>query len=385
MMGWRVMNLCRCIRALASAFAIAIASSPVGADDAAGPAWLRAPLDRGPVAASLGIDTDHVWWGIDGAMSLGSQRELTGAASRRVLGLGLSVAGQGGSDPNGLRYSAVVDRRSQRNGAWFGLSTGGGGQTMHSRLQIGTGMWRSFALVEIDGAVVSSFVQSKGTEASHWGFFRDSLHWRDTTTYHSYDRSGVWHTAQSALRWRHGRMELTAIGGISISQRIEPFRWAQAVLNVQATRTLMFMAAYGQRPPASMAFDPSAHPQTMVGVQFAPWATSESASTTASRTTSATRARDWNILPAGNGQTRIRVRCPGVTRVEISGDFTDWAPVALTSVGDGRWETTLSILPGLHQVQIRFDGGEWQVPPGLPSTQREFAGAAGVLLIEEAP
>jgi hypothetical protein len=34
--------------------------------------------------------------------------------------------------------------------------------------------------------------------------------------------------------------------------------------------------------------------------------------------------------------------------------------------------------------QIRLDGGEWQVPPGLPSTQREFAGAAGVLLIEEA-
>jgi len=61
------------------------------------------------------------------------------------------------------------------------------------------------------------------------------------------------------------------------------FRWAQAVLNVQATMTVMFIAAYGQRPPASMAFDPSAHPQTMVGVQFAPWATSESASTTAAR------------------------------------------------------------------------------------------------------
>ena len=267
------MNRCRCIHALASVFAMAIVSSPVRADEAAGPAWLRAPLDRGPVAASLGIDTDHVWWGIDGAMPLGERRELKGAA-RPVLGLGLSVAGQGGSDPHGLRYSAVFDHRSQRNGAWFGLSTGGGSQATNNRLQIGTGLWRSFALIEIDGAVVSSFVSSKGTEASHWGFWRDSLHWRDTTTYHSYDRSGVWHTAQSALRWRHGPLELTAIGGISVSQSIEPFRWAQAVLNVQASRTLMLMAAYGQRPPASIAFDPSAHPQTMVGVQFAPWASS---------------------------------------------------------------------------------------------------------------
>ena len=83
-----------------------------------------------------------------------------------------------------------------------------------------------------------------------------------------------------------------------------------------------------------------------------------------------------------DGLTKITVRCSGVFSVELAGDFTDWAPVALTARGGDRWETTVTILPGLHQVQIRLDGGDWRVPPGLPSTQREFAGAAGVLLIE---
>jgi hypothetical protein len=30
---------------------------------------------------------------------------------------------------------------------------------------------------------------------------------------------------------------------------------------------------------------------------------------------------------------------------------------------------------------VRLDGGAWQVPPGLPRTNREFAGDAGVLVV----
>src|SRR5512141_3334786 len=99
----------------------------------------------------------------------------------------------------------------------------------------------------MEAGLVSSFVRYQDRQESHWGFYRDSLHWRDTTTYNNVDRSGLWHTAQSALRWRYGRMELTATGGVTVGWRIEPRRFAQAVLNLHASRRVTVMAAYGQR------------------------------------------------------------------------------------------------------------------------------------------
>ena len=370
----------RWIPGLVSTLMIASATPAFpAADDTAGPAWLREPLTRGPVAASLGLEPHHAWWGIDAVvpLNLGTPRVPIGASSRPELGLGLSIAGQGGTDVRGLRYSALVDRRSGRMGAWLGLSTGGGSPALDTRLQLGTGLWRSLARIEVEAGVVSSLVNYDEREASTWQFWR-ALRWQDTTTYRNVNRSGLWHTAQSALRWEFGRMELTAAGGITIGQRIEPRRWGQAVLNVQASRRLKVMAAYGQRPTASMAFDPSARSQSMIGVQLAPWATSESAP----RSSAVPRARSWLARSMGDGFTMIRVQCSGASNVELIGDFTDWIPLALTTTGRDRWETTVTIPAGLHYVQIRLDGGAWQVPPGLPSTQGAFAGTAGLLLIE---
>jgi hypothetical protein len=33
-------------------------------------------------------------------------------------------------------------------------------------------------------------------------------------------------------------------------------------------------------------------------------------------------------------------------------------------------------------VQVRVGGGAWQAPPGLLATEGDFAGTAGVLLVE---
>jgi hypothetical protein len=390
------------VRALVS-MAMIVAATPAfpAADETAGPAWLRAPLTRGPVAASFGLDVDrvatpsdsvragdarytnHAWWGIDAAfpLNLRTSPRTADALGPPALGIGLSIAGRGGSDVRGLRYSALVDRRSERAGEWLGVSTGGGSHVLDTRLQLGTGLWRSIRHVETEVGVVSSFVEYEDRQVSHWGFKawrRGESSWVDSTTSQNVERMGVWHTAQSALRWHYGLMELTATGGVTVGRGIQPRRWAQAIMNVQASRRLKLMAAYGQRPAASIAFDPSARPQTMVGVQLAPWASREGSSPA----TTAPRAREWTTRRLSDGRTAVRVRCQDASRVEITGDFTDWAPVELTAMGGGRWETALTIPPGLHQVQIRLDGGEWLVPPGLPSTQREFAGAVGVLLLE---
>lgn len=74
----------------------------------------------------------------------------------------------------------------------------------------------------------------------------------------------------------------------------------------------------------------------------------------------------------------IRVRARGAAFVELSGDMTNWTPVALTSAGDGWWTMRLTVPAGAHQVSLRVDGGQWQAPPGLVAVMDESGGAAGV-------
>ena len=68
--------------------------------------------------------------------------------------------------------------------------------------------------------------------------------------------------------------------------------------------------------------------------------------------------------------------------VELMGDFTGWSPVALTRIEGDRWSVTLPIPTGSHRMNIRIDGGVWDVPAGAPSLADEFSGVVGLLVIE---
>ena len=69
------------------------------------------------------------------------------------------------------------------------------------------------------------------------------------------------------------------------------------------------------------------------------------------------------------------------TRVELMGDFTDWRPVRLDPDGQGGWRVRLPVEPGLHRINVRYDGGDWRVPPGTRAVQDEFGTLAGELVI----
>jgi hypothetical protein len=71
-----------------------------------------------------------------------------------------------------------------------------------------------------------------------------------------------------------------------------------------------------------------------------------------------------------------------VRRVEVMGDFTDWRPVDMQLMGPGRWQLRLPILPGLHHLNVRYDGGPWQPPPGTGVVADEFDQLTGVLVVE---
>lgn len=83
------------------------------------------------------------------------------------------------------------------------------------------------------------------------------------------------------------------------------------------------------------------------------------------------------------GRTALHVLLPSASSVEITGDFTNWEPVALSRNADGSWGTTLALQPGLYEMNIRIDGGPWLSPPGIPSKRDEFGQSVGVLIISK--
>ena len=89
----------------------------------------------------------------------------------------------------------------------------------------------------------------------------------------------------------------------------------------------------------------------------------------------------FEVKPVNRTLQAIRIRAPGAATVELMGDFTDWAAVKLDSDGSGWWTVTLPVTPGLHEMNMRIDGGKWVAPPGMTRKTDEFGGTVGVFLI----
>jgi hypothetical protein len=90
----------------------------------------------------------------------------------------------------------------------------------------------------------------------------------------------------------------------------------------------------------------------------------------------------FEMRPAGEALQRVTARIGRVERVEIMGDFSDWAPVALERRGRDHWELLIPMGPGIHQINMRIDGGKWIAPPGIPSIKDDFNGEVGVVVIK---
>jgi hypothetical protein len=92
-------------------------------------------------------------------------------------------------------------------------------------------------------------------------------------------------------------------------------------------------------------------------------------------------AKMFEVKPVDRTLQTIRIRSRGAETVELMGDFTDWAPVKLDTDGSGWWSVTLPVTPGLHEMNMRIDGGRWVVPAGMARKSDEFGGTVGVFLI----
>jgi len=93
-------------------------------------------------------------------------------------------------------------------------------------------------------------------------------------------------------------------------------------------------------------------------------------------TTSLTLTRE------ASGSVRLLLQTPPASSVEIAGDFTDWRPMSLASLTpQGGWEIVLRIPPGVHQINVRIDGGPWTVPVGTTRLVGDYGDDVGSFVV----
>jgi hypothetical protein len=95
------------------------------------------------------------------------------------------------------------------------------------------------------------------------------------------------------------------------------------------------------------------------------------------------RSTAFEARRTGDGQVALAVWAPGALRVEAMGSFSDWQPVELQGGEPGWWRAELPLAAGLYEINVRFEGGPWQVPTGLQAVSDGFGGTVGVFTIED--
>lgn len=181
--------------------------------------------------------------------------------------------------------------------------------------------------------------------------------------------SASWGSVAGAL-WIAGPLALVASGGsypVDYTQGYPGGRFASVALRL-ATRPTTGAASRDSVVPAAMLALPAGRPADP---------------TPAAPTLEVSPEAAMRDASEGGGDRRtLLVTAPqAATTVEISGDFTNWDPVALVRRGDGRWSVALPLPAGVHQVTVRVNGGAWRVPAGLPTMDDEFGGVAGLLVV----
>jgi hypothetical protein len=189
--------------------------------------------------------------------------------------------------------------------------------------------------------------------------------------------AGSWSDAEARLLWARGRISLDAtIGGRFAAEHVERSLWAQLRGLYTISSRFAIIAGAGSEPADPVAgWERRSFATLGVRVLDAP----------APRMLPAPGVRpvpaEFQLLPGRADAYLIRVRVPHAHSVELSADFTDWRPIALTRASTDWWQASATIAPGTYHVNIRVNGDRWTAPPGTPAIEDEFNGTVGLVVV----
>ena len=87
------------------------------------------------------------------------------------------------------------------------------------------------------------------------------------------------------------------------------------------------------------------------------------------------------LTPQSPGYVKLVLQAPPASLVEVAGDFTEWRPISLGQTSEGRWEVVVPITAGVHQINMRIDGGPWTVPGGTTRLAGDFGDEVGTFVV----
>jgi Glycogen recognition site of AMP-activated protein kinase len=189
---------------------------------------------------------------------------------------------------------------------------------------------------------------------------------------------------QGSVHFERGPVELSAQSGYRFGDAVDVTpdsrRWAAANAVVWFASDVGLVVGAG-REPSNPARGLPARNYANLGMMFAAWpAMTAGAVPIEARASAISR---FDVTAAGLSLERVQVHIAGVQSVEVMGDFTDWQPVEMVQRGRDLWEALLPIGSGVHQLNVRVDGGKWLPPPDTPTMHDGFNGEVGMLVVHE--
>ena len=317
----------------------------------------------------------------------GLQLSVGGFADRSMVNETFSVSRLGAD--------ARLSYRRGTTGAWLGreLSRDNRSTPLSAVPRVSAGTWRQFGTAVLT-ASISSFGSREGARgatsrteyreytkpagAPDTGKFARTI---DTVTVTDSGNTGTprgWNDAEVSLHWGVGRLAFRGVIGTRLFTNNMPNEtWGQVQGTLALAPSIALIAASGVHP-ASAAYGIASARFVELGFRVAPSALLKPRLPASVRP----MAASFEIADGERGQRTLRVRVPNARTVELSGDFTNWKPIALARGSSDRWEATLLIPPGIHRVAIRVDGDTWAPPPGVSSVPDEFQGTVGVIVVK---
>ena len=187
---------------------------------------------------------------------------------------------------------------------------------------------------------------------------------------------------EGSVNWAYGWLELTGQAGYRFgdSYDVTPDsrRWAAGSAVIWLTNRVAAVMG-GGRVPANPSRGLPARNYANFGLMLS--YSSIPRTTVPVKPLTVAAVKDFEVRTLATGTQKITVRVGGVETVEVMGDFSDWTPLVLMRRGRDLWDITLPVTTGVHEINLRLDGGPWLAPPGLPTRRDSFNGDVGLLVV----
>jgi hypothetical protein len=193
----------------------------------------------------------------------------------------------------------------------------------------------------------------------------------------------------SGVRWLRGPVEVNALVGLRAqSAANDEGLFGEVVARLALTRVIAAQVSAGEFP-ADPLRGAVAGRYLSAGLRLTFFDAGASVRTADERLRAELRlpvplppdAPELVLGEAAIGVRTLTIRGVRAERVELAGDFTDWRPVSLKRTRGPAWRLPVQLAPGVYRLNVRIDGGAWQVPRGATPQQDEFGGRVGLIVV----